>query len=1147
MNKYKIPIEEYPKPKEICNAGFKTFVAFDVETTGLDSTRDSMIELAAIKVIDGKIVNSKDFIFQELIHPYKKRIPEYIEGMTGITNDMVHNAREMWDVFTDFYEFSKDYIWVGYNCMSFDSKFLARAGRYSNIKIYNEFFDVMKYAYKFKEKLNYTGNKISLNSIADIFEIENPNAHRSLSDAITTAKVYMKLLEMDDEIVENIDEEIIQEKAEQVSKGVECKKKEKSKKSCAILFEYGATASHVNTIMNSNYSLEELKYKPEKLTELFGDYKSIKIKEIINKIKDLNQKSIFELCEYGLSKGIADELFEKKITIEMLEIMNHEQLYDDFKVGKSASKKVYSALGKYNNIDYFEEKINYAEIIKKEILKYDKKVISVEEFLENPEIEKLDLKDIIYEKLKEVEKQESIILYSDKIIIKHEKLLDAINKYIKIDTRKDVIIGVFKGAKQVELAEKMGVTRERARQIFNAALKELPNILEEDIIYKEIFSKYNIEKELFIELFDVDEIVYGYLENKYDKGEESITKLLDTDYFDVNEENVIKKYNKLITYNGLTIKEDKMQLLLAILQTEAIQYNISDLIDKYNEEIKNNNYNLEKINDIHNIESVLARQKSIIASNKRRYRYYNYDLLTQGDIEELSEILDVDDGAYYTDYFFDRNRDLMDKINIIDKNELYNLMKRLFSDEENILFSNMPIVLIGYNTKDEFLEEKMNNLSPISVEEFSQRISEEYGHAIDSLKAYISKTYYSYITKGIINIEAKSFEDDEIEKLRDRLTEYIYSIKELKEILFDLFGKDCSEYIKTTNFEKLNFRIREQYIFRVDAGTVDEIIKKEILKNSIFNLNKTRLKGIGSSFWWEFYELIGKNKLIKYDANLYYTEKGLAENNINIDRIESFKKEIYEKIKDDEIFTLYNIKKLGICEKYQDLNINEIFLENIIKTIKGVKNVSIENNVVFLKSNKEFFNKADLIEKIILDNELTKIGEIKEFLKIRYDVYVDSSKLKELINLKKYDIEDERKTEIVLENESIENASDDYNIMMVFKFIEKIFGIGVHKKFGDDKNSEFLKRFDNSLNTLSQKEKRVVILKNGLKNGVRMTAEEVAEKMEIVSANSVGNIDRTVIEKLKEEDRTRILRTYFDFSNSEFEDSTADFILDLLK
>lgn len=119
--------------------------------------------------------------------------------------------------------------------------------------------------------------------------------------------------------------------------------------------------------------------------------------------------------------------------------------------------------------------------------------------------------------------------------------------------------------------------------------------------------------------------------------------------------------------------------------------------------------------------------------------------------------------------------------------------------------------------------------------------------------------------------------------------------------------------------------------------------------------------------------------------------------------------------------------------------------------------------------------------------------------------------------------------------------------MMVFKYLEKIFGIGIHKKFGAERNSEFLKRFDNSLNTLTQKEKKVVILKNGLRDGKIMTAEEVAEKMEIISAKAVRNVDRSVIEKLKDEDRTGILRTYFDFTNTEITDSTADFILSLLK
>ena len=75
-------------------------------------------------------------------------------------------------------------------------------------------------------------------------------------------------------------------------------------------------------------------------------------------------------------------------------------------------------------------------------------------------------------------------------------------------------------------------------------------------------------------------------------------------------------------------------------------------------------------------------------------------------------------------------------------------------------------------------------------------------------------------------------------------------------------------------------------------------------------------------------------------------------------------------------------------ENYQELNINKVFLECIIKTIEGIKNTSIMDNVAFLKSNREFFNKADFVEKIMLDNELTKVGEIKDFLKTKYDINV---------------------------------------------------------------------------------------------------------------------------------------------------------------
>ncbi|MBR2828033.1 MAG: 3'-5' exonuclease, partial [Bacilli bacterium] len=187
----RIPDEDYPNLEELYTPSFNSFVAFDLETTGLSRKLDAIIEIGAIKVIDGKMIESKDFIFQELVKPYKKRISKEIETLTGITNDMVHDKRKIWEVFIDFADFIEDYPLVGYNCSSFDIKFLERAGCLSNRIINNKFYDVMKLVKRYKKALNL--EKTKLDTISTFYGIDNKNAHRALSDAITTAKVYLEL------------------------------------------------------------------------------------------------------------------------------------------------------------------------------------------------------------------------------------------------------------------------------------------------------------------------------------------------------------------------------------------------------------------------------------------------------------------------------------------------------------------------------------------------------------------------------------------------------------------------------------------------------------------------------------------------------------------------------------------------------------------------------------------------------------------------------------------------------------------------------------------------------------------------------------------------------------------------------------------
>ena len=128
-----------------------------------------------------------------------KKVSPEITALTGITNEEAKSARDIWEVLPDFLSFAGDAVLMGYNCIAFDSKFMVRAGRYSHRVIENRYFDVMRYADKFKSKLGIDMTKISLSSLSSELGIENPRAHRALADAVTTARVFMKLREMDTE------------------------------------------------------------------------------------------------------------------------------------------------------------------------------------------------------------------------------------------------------------------------------------------------------------------------------------------------------------------------------------------------------------------------------------------------------------------------------------------------------------------------------------------------------------------------------------------------------------------------------------------------------------------------------------------------------------------------------------------------------------------------------------------------------------------------------------------------------------------------------------------------------------------------------------------------------------------------------------
>ena len=110
-----VPIAYKPTDRDLKEA---TYVVFDVETTGLSNQYDQIIELAAVKVKDGEIIDK----FERFSNPHEK-LSETIINLTHITDDMLVDAPEIEEVLTEFKEWVGDAIFVAHNA-SFDMGFI---------------------------------------------------------------------------------------------------------------------------------------------------------------------------------------------------------------------------------------------------------------------------------------------------------------------------------------------------------------------------------------------------------------------------------------------------------------------------------------------------------------------------------------------------------------------------------------------------------------------------------------------------------------------------------------------------------------------------------------------------------------------------------------------------------------------------------------------------------------------------------------------------------------------------------------------------------------------------------------------------------------------------------------------------------------
>lgn len=164
----------------------KNYIVLDIETDGLSSKKNHIIEIGAVKILNGNFET-----FQSLLE-YNLELPEKIITLTGINKLLLkEEGREVKAVLDEFVKFIGDLPLVGYN-LNFDIEFINRyLDDYDMELLTNKKIDILPYVKK--EKMFLSSYK--LQDVLQAYDIYEEVSHRAFDDANLIYKLSTKVNE----------------------------------------------------------------------------------------------------------------------------------------------------------------------------------------------------------------------------------------------------------------------------------------------------------------------------------------------------------------------------------------------------------------------------------------------------------------------------------------------------------------------------------------------------------------------------------------------------------------------------------------------------------------------------------------------------------------------------------------------------------------------------------------------------------------------------------------------------------------------------------------------------------------------------------------------------------------------------------------
>lgn len=715
--------------------------------------------------------------------------------------------------------------------------------------------------------------------------------------------------------------------------------------------------------------------KNDKLLELYTNKKVDKLKSYLKEAL-LNMSNgidifdeIFMLESCGINLGTS-KIYEKSISISEYKMLL--KIVDWKSEGLLlAAEKLRKQIEDYNHVLELESNL-------KEISRWCTYLYFLKNtFIEDNQIENkgLDRKLIIelFEKgYLELDKSGSIFMISIDNLSFYDEILDVfkldrnyyienkseekqnieecvtmtLNDYLSSDfNRKEILLLRLEGKSLKEVGDEFGITRERVRQIVNKIVNTMPSIYEVQK-YSEVFSKYMISKEIFINVFCSDGRVYELLTLVSKKGDLDISKhILEGDFDEKAKQYIIGNSRRFIE-KGNYKKLPREYIIGEILQrNEHLQkyFSLEDIYYLYNEEIED--YPKLSISSIRGLDSLLDRCSNVIFSFKEGYRFHSIDYTKEIGDKLIEIILSISDGAYSMNYIYENNLETMKKLDILNGSELHYFIKKYVDIVENINLGRNPEFVKGNLPKKEYVLSELKYYNGDSVDNFIEYMNSNFGLNSDSLLSYVFTNFPENIVNRTIFFKA-NYKKEQIEAINSVLTEEIYEKNEFYSIITQYFPKN--EIIQEFILE-LGYVEKGGVVVKIEYKSAREAFTKFILSNKIFKIEDKSLYKTN-----EYYSVIqhleNNLKILKISNYNYINIKYLEERGFDRNKLLKFISNVNEFTQEGEYFSIVSLINNGFNDKLLDDGFELISLDRLISVSDKVKAVSVGFPNIYCRS-----------------------------------------------------------------------------------------------------------------------------------------------------------------------------------------------------